>query len=72
MARANSVVLPSLRYWRLQRGLTQEQLAESIAMRWATVTRLEAGHPAFMRTARLLARALGVQVAELMGRPPET
>ena len=58
-------MLPSLRYWRLQRGLTQERLADRIAMRWSTVTQLEAGHPARVRTARLLARALGVQVADL-------
>jgi len=32
-----------------------------------TVTRIEAGHPAFLRTARLLASALHVQVADLTG-----
>ena len=63
--------MPSLIYWRIQRGLTQEQLAELIAMRRNTVWRIEAGHPALVRTARLLARALGVQVADLQRQPPE-
>ena len=63
--------MPSVAYWRIQRGLTQEQLAERIAMQRNTVWRIEAGHPAFLRTARLLARALGVQVADLQRQPPE-
>jgi transcriptional regulator with XRE-family HTH domain len=65
-------VLPSLVYWRIQRGLTQEQLAERIGMQRATVARIEAGRPALVRTARLLARALVVQVAELQRQPPES
>ncbi len=70
LAPATSVVLPSLVYWRIQRGLTQEQLAELIAMRRATIWRIENGRPCFTRTAHLLARFLGVQVADLMGQPP--
>jgi transcriptional regulator with XRE-family HTH domain len=65
-------VLPSLVYWRAQHGLTQERLAERIGMRRNTVWRIEAGYPAFMRTARLLAKALDVQLADLRGRPPES
>ena len=38
-------------------------------MRWSTVTHVEAGHPARVRT--YWARALGVQVADLMDQPPE-
>ena len=71
MARADSVVLPSLFYWRLERALTQERLAERIAMRRTTVWRIESGGPTFMRTARLLASALHVQVADLIGQPPQ-
>jgi transcriptional regulator with XRE-family HTH domain len=70
MARAHSVVLPSLAYWRVQRGLTQQQLAGRIAVVQPTVARIEAGHPAFVRTARRLARALEVQIAELQRQPP--
>ncbi|MDQ6675155.1 MAG: helix-turn-helix transcriptional regulator [Chloroflexota bacterium] len=65
MAAARSVRLPSLGYWRVQRGLTQEQLASRIALLEPTVARIESGHPALVRTARLLARALSVQVADL-------
>jgi hypothetical protein len=36
------------------------------------VARIESGHPALVRTARLLARALGVQVADLQRQPPES
>jgi DNA-binding XRE family transcriptional regulator len=63
-------LLPSLRYWRIQRGLTQEHLAERIAVRRTTVGRIETGGPCFRRTAHLLAEALGVQTADLMSRPP--
>jgi transcriptional regulator with XRE-family HTH domain len=70
MARADSVVLPSLVYWRVKRGFTQERLAERLGMHRNTLWGIEAGHPSFMRTARLLASALHVQVADLMGQPP--
>jgi transcriptional regulator with XRE-family HTH domain len=71
MARADSVMLPSLVYWRAQRGLTQDRLAERLGMHRNTVWAIEAGHPAFMRTARLLASALHVKVADLQRQPPE-
>jgi transcriptional regulator with XRE-family HTH domain len=70
MAQAASVMLPSLVYWRVQRGLTQEQLAERLGMHRNTLWRIETGRPAFMRTARLLASALHVRVADLMDQPP--
>jgi transcriptional regulator with XRE-family HTH domain len=65
-------MLPSLRYWRRQRGFTQERLAERLGMHRNTLWGIEAGHPAFMRTARLLASALHVQVADLQRSPPES
>ena len=71
MAPATSVVLPSLHYWRIQRGFTQQQLAELIAVRRTTIWRIETGGPCFMRNAHLLAKALGVRVADLMSQPPE-
>jgi transcriptional regulator with XRE-family HTH domain len=58
-------MLPSLVYWRLQSGFTEGQLAKRIGMNLNTVQRVEAGYPARVRTARLLARALDVQVADL-------
>ena len=65
-------MLPSLVYWRAQRGFTQERLAERLGMHRNTVWGIEAGHPAFMRTARLLANALHVQVADLQRPLPES
>ena len=65
-------MLPSLVYWRLQRGFAQAQLAKRIGMNLNTVQRVEAGYPARVRTARLLARALDVQLAVLMDQPPES
>ena len=71
MARVTLVELPSLVYWRIQRGLTQEQLAKRIAMRRPTVLRIEAGHLTRVRTARLLASALSIPIADLQRRPPD-
>jgi transcriptional regulator with XRE-family HTH domain len=72
VAPANSVRLPSLLYWRVQRGLTQEQLAERIAMRRSTVGRIEGGRPALVRTARSLAKALCVAVNDLQRQPSKS
>ncbi len=71
MARADSAQLSSLVYWRTQRGITQRRLASRIGMNVSTVRRGEAGHSTFMRTARLMAKALRVEVADLMERPPK-
>jgi transcriptional regulator with XRE-family HTH domain len=59
------MLLPALRFWRHERDLTQERLAERISMRRTTIWRIEAGRPALMRTARRLADALGVEVIDL-------
>jgi transcriptional regulator with XRE-family HTH domain len=71
MSRAALAVLPSLRYWRIRLDLTRQQLAGRSTMSRSTVLRIETGYPAFLRTARLLATALDVQVDDLMGLPPE-
>jgi DNA-binding XRE family transcriptional regulator len=63
--------LPSLVYWRIQCGLSQEQLAERIGMGRTTIWRIETGRPCLVRTARRLARALSVQVVDLMRQPAE-
>ena len=72
MARANSTLLPALAYWRIHRYLSQERLAERIAMRRNAILRIEAGYPALVRTARRLAEALEVQVGDLQRQPPDT
>jgi transcriptional regulator with XRE-family HTH domain len=71
MPRVTLVELPSLVHWRIQRGLTQGQLAEQIGMRRTTFWRIEAGYRTRMRTAHFLANALGVEIANLQRRPPE-
>lgn len=71
MPAPTSVALPSLVYWRIQRGLTQADLADRVSVRRATIARIEAGKPALVRTAAAIAKALGVQVAELQRQPPD-
>jgi transcriptional regulator with XRE-family HTH domain len=69
MARTHSMLLPGLHFWRARRGYTQAQLAERIGMRRPTVWRIEAGRPARVRTAHLLAIALGVHLSRLQLHP---
>jgi DNA-binding XRE family transcriptional regulator len=64
--------LPALIHWRIERGVTQAELAERAGVRRATVARIEAGYPALLRTARSLAEALGVEISELRRGPPAT
>ena len=71
MPAPTSVALPALVYWRIQRGFTQAELAERIGVRRPTIARIEAGNPALVRTARALAEALSVQVADLQRQPPQ-
>jgi DNA-binding XRE family transcriptional regulator len=63
-------VLPALVYWRIERGLTQEQLSKNVKMRRASIARIEAGYPALVRTAHRLAEALDFQVADLQRQAP--
>ena len=70
MARVVTVLLPSLRAWRVQLGYTQARLAARIGMRRNVIWRIEAGQPTRIRTARRLAATLGVQVADLQRQPP--
>jgi transcriptional regulator with XRE-family HTH domain len=64
-------VVPSLRYWRLERLLTQRQLAEMSGVSEPTVTRAEGGSKVGALTAARLARALDVSVTALRAAPPE-
>ena len=70
MAQVDTARLPSLRYWRAQRGYTQARLASRIGMRRNTIWWIEAGHPTRMRTAHLLAAALRVPLGALLQSPP--
>jgi transcriptional regulator with XRE-family HTH domain len=63
--------LPYLRAWRLQKVLTQDQLAEAAGVGAATVPRAEAGKPVNAITAAKLARALGVTIKQLQAVDPE-
>ena len=72
MARVATVVLPSLRSWRIRRGYTEQQLASLSGMRRNTIWRIEAGHPARVGTAQRFAEALGIPVAYLQRPPPES
>ena len=63
--------MPALRYWRIQRALTQRQLAERIAVDITTVQRLERGGAARLSTVSRLADVLQVTPAQLMHEPPE-
>jgi transcriptional regulator with XRE-family HTH domain len=64
------VRLARLRQWREAKGLTQKELArEARASEW-TVVRAEAGAEIRPNTARRLAEVMGVDVADLIERPP--
>jgi transcriptional regulator with XRE-family HTH domain len=56
-----------LRYWRLRRVLTQEELAERSGVAEATISRIESGHQeARISTTRKLAAALEIEPGELI------
>jgi len=61
---------PSLRYWRIQRALFQEQLAKAAGIGVMTVIRGEAGRQLRLDVIGKLAKALDVDPAELQRRPP--
>ena len=56
--------------WREAQGLTQRELAAKAAISEVTIARLETGHSTTPPTARKIATALGVSVADLLERPP--
>lgn len=62
--------LPRLRQWREAQGETQGQLGERAGVALHTVHRIESGLPTTPPTARKLADALGVSVADLIEEPP--
>lgn len=68
--RSTLVSMPGLRYWRIARTLTQEELGELAGLNRVTVGRLETGTPARLTTVRRLAAALEVQPSALTSAPP--
>jgi transcriptional regulator with XRE-family HTH domain len=56
--------------WRESRGFTQRELAAEASISEVTVARLETGHSSTPPTARKIAKALDVSVADLLERPP--
>jgi len=56
--------------WRESRGFTQRELAAEAGISEVTVARLETGHSSTPPTARKIADALDVSVADLLERPP--
>ena len=62
--------IPRLRDWRETRALTQVELAERAGVSPRSVAGYEAGGGARPPTVRKLAKALGVEVTDLMGDAP--
>jgi transcriptional regulator with XRE-family HTH domain len=57
---------------RLQKGITQEALAEAVGLSQAEVSRKENGITTLdVDSLKLFATALGVSVAELLGEKPQ-
>jgi transcriptional regulator with XRE-family HTH domain len=62
--------LARTREWRESHGLTQRELAAEAGVGEVTVARIETGASVTPSTARKVAGALGVAVADLLERPP--
>lgn len=60
-----------LQAWRLQRGLTQKDLAQQAGLTQAQVSRIESlRQTPTLKTIEKLARALGIGVGEFLSPPP--
>jgi DNA-binding XRE family transcriptional regulator len=68
--RPTLVRVPSLLYWRLQRGYAQPELARRAGTTRVTVGRLENGGETRPTMVRKLAEALGLEPGDLMRQPP--
>ena len=65
------ISLPHLRTWRMERLLTQQQLADASGIGVATVIRAEKGLPVNGLTAVRLAKALKITQRQLVESEPE-
>ena len=68
---AVTVSMPSLRYWRTQRALLQQELADMAGVHRTSVTRAERGYPVRLNVVRRLAVALQVDPTQLMTAAPQ-
>lgn len=59
----------AVRTHRIRLGMTQQQLAQRARVGIATVKRIEGGHGASLTTLHAIARALGVDLGDLVGVP---
>ena len=62
--------IPRTKEWRESQGLTQRELADMAGIGYVTVARIEGGQGANPPTARKIAKALGITVADLLEHPP--
>jgi len=69
--RPTLVRVPALLYYRLERGVTQKELAELSGVGRPTVARLENNGEARISTVTKLATALEVKPGDLRREPPE-
>ncbi len=69
-AGATTARTPSLHYWRTQRALSQQELADHAALHVMSVYRGEHEQPMRLAVIRRLAAVLDVAPADLMRQPP--
>ena len=72
LAGARNDTIPALRYWRMQLGAPQQELADLANVARKTIQRLEAGGAVRESTVRRIAAVLEVRPAKLMAQPPES
>jgi transcriptional regulator with XRE-family HTH domain len=71
MAEQRGVLMPNLRAWRRDRGLTQGELAQVSGVAISTITRAENEQPVSLRNARKLAAALKLEYRQLLHEEPD-
>ncbi len=64
------LTVPRMEKWRLERALTQRELADAADVARSTIARAEAGEPISLANVRKLATALGLSVSELLHNDP--
>jgi transcriptional regulator with XRE-family HTH domain len=70
MAVKSDITIQDLRAWRIDRGLTQAQLAKLAGVGRATIARAESSEGVSVTTPAKIAKALGITVQELLHNTP--